>query len=201
MKSRIFSLLVLSTCVSPAFAQTMTRFNEPKQRANENGQIRVTSQSKTDFWRITHYGYITDNGHFYYPERSDNFTATVKVRGGYKDLYDQAGLMVRINASNWIKTGVELVNGQQNISTVFTRDYSDWSVLPKTSSNEFVWFQMIRKDDYVEVKYSTDGKTFQTVREGYFPPKAKCQVGIMAAAPEGQGFEAVFEDFEVVSNK
>ena len=201
MKSRIFTVLVLSTCVSPAFAQTMTWFNEPKQWANENGQIRVTSQSKTDFWRITHYGYITDNGHFYYQERTDNFTATVKVRGGYKDLYDQAGLMVRINASNWIKTGVELVNGQQNISTVFTRDYSDWSVLPKTSSNEFVWFQMIRKDDYVEVKYSTDGKMFQTVREGYFPPKAKCQVGIMAAAPEGQGFEAVFEDFEVVSNK
>jgi len=201
MNVRILILLVASACASPAFGQSMSWLNKPKQWAEENGRITITSEPKTDFWRVTHYGYITDNGHFYYQERTDDFTATVKVRGAYKDLYDQAGLMVRIDAKNWIKTGVEFVNGQQNISTVFTRDYSDWSVLPKTSSNEFVWFQVIRKDDYVEVKYSDDGKTYHTVREGYFPPKAKCQVGVMAAAPEGKGFAAVFEEFRVTSTK
>jgi regulation of enolase protein 1 (concanavalin A-like superfamily) len=49
----------------------------------------------------------------------------VKVTGQFHDLYDQAGLMVRIDAENWMKCGVEFVDGKQNMSIVYTRDFSN----------------------------------------------------------------------------
>lgn len=200
MKHAIVFLVMVAGGISSALGQAQMHWlNEPRAWSDANGRITMTAQSKTDFWRVTRYGYITDNGHFYYQEREGDFIATVKVKGDYKELYDQAGLMIRIDAKNWIKTGIEFVNGRQNISTVFTRDFSDWSVVPKTSRVEFVWLQLVRKADYVEIKYSTDGKNYETVREGYFPAQVKCAIGIMAAAPEGKGFEAAFEEFRVVA--
>jgi uncharacterized protein len=198
VKQAVVFLLMVVGGISPVFGQAeMHWLNKPKAWSEANGRITLNAQSKTDFWRVTRYGYITDNGHFYYQEREGDFIATVKVKGDYKELYDQAGLMIRIDDKNWIKTGIEFVNGRQNISTVFTRNFSDWSVVPKTSSVEFMWFQLVRKADYVEIKYSTDGKNYETIREGYFPPQVKCGIGVMAAAPEGKGFQATFEEFRV----
>jgi hypothetical protein len=54
------------------------------------------------------YGYITDNGHFFYLPVSGNFVFEARVDGQYAALYDQAGLMVRIDAQNWAKCGTEL---------------------------------------------------------------------------------------------
>lgn len=180
-----------------AHGDQMGWLNQPKKWLNDNGKITIAVESKTDFWRITHYGYITDNGHFYFREQEGDFIAQVKVQGNYKSLYDQAGLMIRINEKNWIKTGIEFVNNTENISTVMTRDYSDWSVVALRARPSYVWLKLIRKNDYVEISYSLDNKSYQVVREGYFPPKVKCKVGIMAAAPEGQGFQAVFEEFKI----
>ena len=55
----------------------------------------MTVSGGTDFWRKTHYGFIRDNGHFGYVAVQGDFSAEVKVMGGYRDLYDQAGLMLR----------------------------------------------------------------------------------------------------------
>jgi len=54
--------------------------------------LNEPSDRDTDFWRITHDGFIRDTGHFYYQSMTGNFIAEVKVIGEYKDLYDQAGL-------------------------------------------------------------------------------------------------------------
>jgi len=35
------------------------------------------------------------------------------------------------------------------------------------------------------------------VREAYFPPGTRVQIGVMAAAPEGKGFPVAFEGFTV----
>ena len=58
-----------------------------------------------------------------------DFVASVKVTGQYKALYDQAGLMLRLDDQNWIKTGIEYVDERQNVSAVVTREFSDWSRL------------------------------------------------------------------------
>ena len=82
-------------------------FNEPPSWSREDDAILMTAGPSTDFWRKTHYGFIRDSGHVYFQTVAGDFTAEVKVSGGYKDLYDQAGLMLRIDESNWIKCGIE----------------------------------------------------------------------------------------------
>jgi regulation of enolase protein 1 (concanavalin A-like superfamily) len=104
--------------------QTMQWYNEPLQWHEDNGVIHITAGAKTDFWRQTHYGFIRDNGNFYYRQVSGDFTAEVKITGCYQSLYDQAGLMIRESENIWLKCGIEFVEGVQNVSAVVTRDYS-----------------------------------------------------------------------------
>ena len=70
---------------------------EPPAWTDEDGMITVLTGPKTDFWRATHYGFIRDDGHFYWREVAGDFRAEVKVSGAYTDLYDQAGLMLRLD--------------------------------------------------------------------------------------------------------
>ncbi|CAF3866292.1 unnamed protein product, partial [Rotaria magnacalcarata] len=115
---------------------SFTWFNEPKKWSNNGSTISVHTDGKTDFWRKTHYGFERDNGHFYYRSfpGEQALTATVNVRGKYTILYDQGGLMLRIDEKNWIKCGVEYVEGNQFASVVVTvNGWSDWSVVPISS--------------------------------------------------------------------
>jgi regulation of enolase protein 1 (concanavalin A-like superfamily) len=175
----------------------MTWYKQPEHWKAENQKLILTTNPKTDFWQKTHYGYSTDNGHFYYTEYSGDFEAVVKVTGSFKDLYDQAGLMIRTDAKNWIKSGIEFVDGVIQISAVYTREFSDWSVIPRPDRPASLWLRLIRKNDSVELSYSVNGKDFELQRLGYFPPKVKAMIGIMAASPEGKGFTVAFENFTV----
>ena len=126
-----------------------------------------------------------------------DFVAKVKVTGGYNNLYDQAGLMIRIDSSEWIKTGIEYVKGIINISSVFTHTFSDWSVIALDTPPKEVWLRLVRKGDSVELSYSTNGLSWALQRLGYFPPDVKVQIGVMAAAPVGYGFPVTFEELEI----
>src|SRR5271154_6528156 len=97
MKLTIITLLSLISIglYAQTSKKTMKWYNEPKKWKLDSGKIKVMTDPQTDFWRTTFYKYITDNGHFYYEERAGDFEATVKITGNYKDLYDQAGLMIR----------------------------------------------------------------------------------------------------------
>ena len=91
-------------------------FNEPETWLAEGDVIRITTDAETDFWRKTHYGFIEDSGHFLYEQVTGDFVAHVKFAGAYSDLYDQAGLMVRVDATTWLKCGIEYVQGRQYAS-------------------------------------------------------------------------------------
>jgi uncharacterized protein len=177
----------------------MKWFNEPKNWSFENGILKVEVDSGTDFWRITHYDFIRDNGHFFHEERSGDFTATVRIKGNYRELYDQGGLMIRLDERNWIKTGIEFVNGVQNLSAVVTREFSDWSVVQRNDNPSEVWFKLKRKNDFAEISYSFDNKEFTMLRLAYFPLNVSVQIGMMCAAPDGKGFPIKFDNFTIDS--
>ena len=178
---------------------TMRWLHAPAKVNTTPTTLQVQVEGGTDFWRVTHYGFIRDNGHFLYQEQAGDFKAKVKVVGQYKDLYDQAGLMIRLDEKNWIKMGIEYVKGVQNVSAVVTREVSDWSVVPRQDSPAAVWLTLLRKGDYVEIQYSFDNKDFKMLRLAYFPPAPgqKVQIGLMCAAPDGQGFSVEFTNFTV----
>jgi uncharacterized protein len=170
--------------------------NEPPVWHANNGRLRVVTGLRTDFWRVTHYGFVRDSGHFYYQERTGDFTAQVKVEGSYESLYDQAGIMIRLDTANWIKAGIEYTDGQPHFSAVVTREFSDWSVLPAHSTGP-VWLRLTRLESAVRIQYSTDGHSFRMLRLAYFPDAREIQVGLMCCSPEREGFEAEFRDFEI----
>ncbi|MBD2020999.1 DUF1349 domain-containing protein [Leptolyngbya sp. FACHB-36] len=175
----------------------MQWYNKPPAWQEQADGIRVTTGAKTDFWRKTHYGFIRDNGHFYYQTVTGDFTAEVKITGQYQVLYDQAGLMVRENELTWLKCGIEYVEDVQNVSAVVTREFSDWSVVPLSQPPTSLWLRVQRRAEAIEVHYSLDGHQHQLLRLAYLTSAAALQVGLMAASPQGEGCQITFEGFKI----
>jgi len=194
----ILTLVMLSTAL-PCFSQAPANQweHEPKVWQEASGRLTETVPAATDYWRVTHYGFIRDNGPFRYQDRSGNFEATVRISGEYHELYHQAGLMIRINEKNWIKTGIEFVNGKQNVSAVVTREFSDWSVLSRTDNPPFIWLRLQRYNDTVQVSYSLDGQKWSMIRLAYFPPDVPVKIGMVAAAPGKEDFDVKFDHFSL----
>jgi uncharacterized protein len=177
----------------------LTWLNPPVEWKWQDAEtLEVKTAAKTDFWRLTHYGFIRDNGHFYYQSVAGDFKVSLKVAGNYRDLYDQAGLMVRLDEKNWLKCGIEFVDGIQNLSVVVTRDYSDWSILPLTSNPVEIWLEVRRKAEAIEVHYSLTGEIndYHMLRMTYLTTQEELQVGLMCASPDGEGFSVTFSDFK-----
>ena len=175
----------------------MQWLHEPPIWKAEGSTLIVTTGPKTDFWRKTHYGFVRDNGHFYAEYVSGDFVAEVKVIGYYRDQYDHAGLMIRLDEANWLKCGIEFVDGAQCVSAVVTRDYSDWSVLPAPDDPGALWLRVTRQGDAVEVHYSFDGEHFHMLRLAHLTLAETLGVGPMCASPDGNGFDVRFDGFHV----
>jgi regulation of enolase protein 1 (concanavalin A-like superfamily) len=180
-----------------ALLPKMKWFNEPASAKQSGTQLLVTTRPKTDFWRKTFYGYVTNNGHFFYLPVTGDFQLEGRVAGQYQDLYDQAGLMARIDDSNWLKCGLELVDGIGHASVVVTRDFSDWSTVRGISAKAPLWWRLVRKGASLEVLYSPDGKEYTSLRLGYLPLPSSVEAGIMCASPEGPGFRATFDELRL----
>jgi uncharacterized protein len=175
----------------------MKWFNEPASAKQSGDQFVVTTKPKTDFWRKTLYDYVTDNGHFFSLPITGDFTFESRIAGKYAALYDQAGLMVRIDSSNWLKCGLELVDGIGHASVVVTREFSDWSTVRGITTKDPLRWRIVRKGSSLEVLYSLDGKNFISTRLGYLPLQATVDTGIMCCSPEGAGFECTFDEIRL----
>ncbi len=200
MKKIIFTSLVFLTFLEGFKAQSlekMTWFNEPSQWEIKEKKLTMMVTPQSDYWRISHYGFTVDDAPFYYSTYGGEFETKVKITGDYKARFDQMGLMLRVDAQNYIKAGVEFVDGKFNLSTVVTHKTSDWSVITLEKAPPFVWIKAVRRLDAVEVFYSFDDKEYIMMRNAYLQDNTPVQVGLMAACPDGNGFKAIFENFTV----
>jgi regulation of enolase protein 1 (concanavalin A-like superfamily) len=160
--------------------------------------VRVRTGKETDFWRETFYGFWRDNGHFLYRPVAGDFSAEVTVKGDYQVLYDQAGLMVRLSETHWIKAGIEYTDGLAYFSVVVTNDTSDWSLVSVPAGPDGVRIRLTRHAEAIRVQYLdvSDGH-WKPVRLAYFPPSKSADVGMMCCSPQREGFEVTFADFSV----
>jgi len=171
--------------------------NEPAQWSQRRGSLVVTADAATDFWRITGYGYIRDNGHLYAEQLSGDFQLSMRVRGSYAAQYDQAGAMVRLDERRWLKTGVEYFDGRLRLSTVITLEHSSWAMADLPADVRELALQLTRRGDAVEVRYRAGDGEMELAALAYLPPGEQLLAGAMCAAPEGSGFQVTFEDLKI----
>jgi uncharacterized protein len=182
---------------------TMRWLNEPKHWSAAGDVLTVTAEAGTDFWRRTHYGYVTDNGHLFGADLTGDFNVSVVVSGAYSAQYDQAGAMIRVDDRHWLKTGVELVDGRARFSTVVTLEYSSWAVADLPPGFAELSLLLVRRGDSVEVRYAVDDRATEAAEMGlaavaYLPPGQPALAGAMCAAPAGGGFTVSFRDLTIV---
>ena len=192
----LFALLVSGT-VSAQTLEKMQWFNEPSQWEIKDKKLTLFATPQSDYWRIAHYGFTVDDAPFLYTTYGGECEAKVKITGDYRERYDQAGMMIRIDHENYIKTGIEYVDGKYNLSAVVTHHTSDWSVITLDRAVPFIWIKAVRRLDAVEIYYSYDDQTYTLMRIAWLQDNTPVQVGLMAASPDGQGFQASFEHFQV----
>ncbi len=199
MKNLYFALftLLFVPSVSAQTLEKMQWFNEPEQWEIKNNTLTLSVTPQSDYWRISHYGFTVDDAPFYYTTYGGEFEAKVKISGDYKARFDQAGLMIRIDQKNYIKTGIEYVDGKYNLSTVVTHEKSDWSVVTLEKPVPYIWIKAIRRLDAVEIFYSFDDKSYVMMRNAWLNNNTPVMIGLMAACPDGKGFKATFENFKV----
>ncbi len=197
---RYFLVAVCALMANIVSAQTLERmqwFNEPESWEIKDGVLEMDVTPQSDYWRISHYGFTVDDAPFLYTTRGGEFEVKVKISGDYKVRFDQAGLMLRIDKENYIKTGIEFVDGKYNLSAVVTHTTSDWSVIELDKPVEHVWIKAVRRLDAVEIFYSFDDKNYTMMRNCWLQDNTPVMVGMMAACPDGNGFKVRFENFEI----
>lgn len=171
--------------------------NQPANCQATEAALIVTTDEKTDFWRETYYGFTRDSGHFLGFPTADNFTAQIRIQGEFRTLYDQAGLMVRIDERRWMKTGVEFTDGEPFLSTVVTDDKSDWSVSQPFKELEDFYIRVTVAKGALRIQASRDGSFWPLLRLAPFPTAGHYEVGPTACTPERSGLTVRFSEFSI----
>lgn len=172
----------------------MEWLNPPEDWSVEGGALRMVTDHGGDFWRHTFYGFEPDGGHAFLDRREGAFAAEVTVDADYRDLYDQAGLMLRLSPTAWVKAGVEWTDGAPALSVVVTDGASDWSkrALPAPGP---VTLRIARWADAGKVEHLTPAGA-EMIR--LFPLRpGPAWIGPMACSPQGGGMEARFDGWRV----
>ncbi|MDE5967866.1 MAG: DUF1349 domain-containing protein [Muribaculaceae bacterium] len=193
----IVALLAVTVGAGAQSLEKMNWFNEPESWQIDGDRLIMDVTPKSDYWRISHYGFTVDDAPFYYAEYGGEFEAKVKITGDYKVRFDQAGMMIRLDHENYIKTGIEFVDGKYNLSTVVTHTTSDWSVIALDRPVDSIWIKAVRRLDAVEIFYSFDDKEYFMMRNAWVEANHPVRIGMFAACPDGNGFRATFSNFKV----
>lgn len=185
---------------TPSLEPNPTWHHEPTRWAIEGDRLRLETDAPTDFWQRTHYEFQADNGHFLFVPVEGDAVVSTRLRFSGKSLYDQAGLMVRLSASCWLKTSVEYEPGRAGRlgAVVTNHGYSDWSTQPFTGDSISL---RIRREgaDYI-VDASGDGRDWEQIRMAHLAEDdGQCVVpcGLYACSPKATGFVAEFEFLEI----
>jgi regulation of enolase protein 1 (concanavalin A-like superfamily) len=165
-------------------------------------RLHVEPDARTDYWQRTHYGFRVDTGHFLFARMPGSFVLTTHVRFRPVHQYDQAGLMVRLSPTSWLKTSVEHEPGPTNrLGVVVTNGgYSDWSTQDVSGDLLELWFRVTRTGPDYLVASSVDGEHWSQLRMAHLHTddgQKPIAAGLYACSPTGGGFRAEFDLLEI----
>jgi regulation of enolase protein 1 (concanavalin A-like superfamily) len=156
--------------------------------------LRITTGRDTDFWQRTHYGFRRDDGHFYYTTSAEDFCCTARLQFSSTTQYEQCGLMVRVDAENWIKCSIEYESPTlSRLGSVITNlGYSDWATQDIASDVGEMHYRIQRHGADFLLEYAFDGRRFSQMRMAHLHKgEGLVMVGVYACSPKSDRFECV----------
>ena len=175
---------------------------KPREFCIEPERITITTEPHTDLWQRTYYHFRNDNAPVLQMETKEKFFSFVVKTdfSGSHHRFDQCGIVMYLDADNWLKASVEYENESfQHLGSVVTNHgYSDWATTAIPAEVKHMWYRFSRREDDYCVECSPDGVVFSQMRvchmwEGAGP----IRFGVYACSPEDSRFTAFFTDLAV----
>jgi uncharacterized protein len=178
-------------------------FNQPDKFRTGNG-LEIWTMPQTDFWQRTHYGFRNDNGHCLFREVTGDFSMTTQVEFRPTALYDQCGLILRVDENNWIKASTEYIGEASSKlgSVVTNRGYSDWATQDISSSVKMLWYRISRRGSDFLIEAAHDGAAWQQLRICHLHEvEDKISAGVYACSPLENSFWCRFNFLQFAPNQ
>lgn len=170
--------------------------HDPIAAAFHGERLTVTAAEGSDAWRHTAYGFVHDSEHGLLAPMPAQSGVEVSFILDYTEQFDQAGLLLRESATEWIKAGVEVSDGAPQVGAVVTHGTSDWSVAPVPDwVGREVSIRASRSGDAVTIRARVQGEDWRLVRVAHLDPGAHVGAGLYCAAPTRAGLAVTFTDY------
>jgi regulation of enolase protein 1 (concanavalin A-like superfamily) len=167
--------------------------NAPDATRRDDEHLLVAAAEGSDFWRVTAYGFVHDDGHALLRPLPVGEAVEVSFVLDYDQQFDQAGVLIRANETMWAKAGVEVSDGVAQVGAVVTHGRSDWSVAPVPAwTGSEVTVRVSRGDDALTIRASAADAGWQLVRVAPWPVDAPTEAGPYCCAPTRSGLEIRF---------
>jgi regulation of enolase protein 1 (concanavalin A-like superfamily) len=187
------------TFAEPLIDPCLRWHNPPADWSPGRDGLLVRTAAATNFWQGTHYGFRVDNGHLFVAEVEGDFLMETEVRSAPVNQYDQAGLMVRVDAGCWLKTAVEFEpEGPSRLGAVVTNaGWSDWStqdVEPEAGRHASFRVTLKGGDVLVEARLGGEGSWSQIrLARLHALGSGPLLAGLYACSPKEAGLAATFK--------
>lgn len=170
-----------------------TWLNPPADATDDGSALVVTTREGSDFWRTTSYGFVRDDGHALLAPFPAGTAVEVTFAADFSGLYDQAGVLVRVDPETWIKAGIEVSDGAPQLGAVVTHGTSDWSLAPVPEwAGRGVTVRASRAGDAVTVRARCEDGPWRTVRLAWLDPAAEARAGLFCCSPQRAGLRVRF---------
>ncbi|MFE5739122.1 DUF1349 domain-containing protein [Streptomyces celluloflavus] len=170
--------------------------NPPPAVSQDAEGLLVTARGHSDFWRTTSYGFVRDDGHALLTGLPDGHAVEVAFVARFDELYDQAGLMVRVDERTWLKAGIEMSDGVPHLGAVVTRGQSDWSLSPVPDwAGRQVTVRASRTGDAVTLRARCEDGPWRLIRLAPLDPGAAASAGPFCCSPQRDGLQVRFTRF------
>lgn len=174
---------------------------QPRKVQVGEHEVIITTESGTDLWARTYYGFQNDNAPVFQIKTEEKyFSFLVKTEFESSCRFDQCGVVMYLNSDNWFKASIEYEDEKiQRLGSVVTNHgYSDWATTDISSDIKSMWYRFSRRESDYCIECSEDGIQYRQMRIFHmWEGSGEIAFGIYACSPTNGSYQATFSDMEI----